>query len=116
MNNVTNGILLSQLKNIDATNTVIIKGNSIINNGEYGLYITKGNYLNIVRGNNFISNINKNIYDDNSSEFMSYYEKNYYNDWNGKEPYIIENSNFKDYYSSKHPYYKNKGQFNNKVG
>lgn len=109
MNNVTNGILLSQLKNIDATNTVIIKGNSIINNGEYGLYITKGNYLNIVRGNNFISNINKNIYDDNSSEFMSYYEKNYYNDWNGEEPYIIENSNFKDYYSSKHPYYKNKG-------
>ena len=58
---------------------------------------------------NIISFSYKNIYDDNSSEFMSYYEKNYYNDWNGEEPYIIENSNFKDYYSSKHPYYKNKG-------
>lgn len=80
MNNSTNGILLSKLKNIEMTNTVTIKGNSIINNGEYGLYITRGNYLNIVRENNFISKVNKNIYDDNSSEFMNYYEKNYYND------------------------------------
>ena len=108
INNVSNGILLSQLKNIDSTNMVTIKGNSIINNGEYGLYITKGNYLNIVRNNNFISNINKNIYDNNSTEFMNYYEKNYYNDWNGEIPYIIENSNFMDYYSSKNPYSKNK--------
>lgn len=108
MNNVTNGILLSQLKNIDATNTVIIKSNNIVNNGEYGLYIIKGNYLNIVRGNNFISNISRNIYDNNSSEFMNYYEKNYYNDWNREGPYIIEGCNFKDYYSSKAPYNKNK--------
>lgn len=83
MDNSTNGILLSKLKNIDMTNTVTIKDNSIINNGEYGLYITRGNYLNIIRENNFISKINKNIYDDNSSEFINYYEKNYYNDQNG---------------------------------
>ncbi len=80
MDNSTNGILLSKLENIEMTNTVTIKGNSIVNNGEYGLYITRGNYLNIVRENNFISKINKNIYDDNSSEFINYYEKNYYND------------------------------------
>lgn len=83
MENSTNGILLSKLKNIEMTNTVTIMDNSIINNGEYGLYITRGNYLNIIRENNFISKINKNIYDDNSSEFMNYYEKNYYNDQNG---------------------------------
>ena len=80
INNVGNGILLSELKNIDATNTATIKGNSIINNGEYGLYITDGNYLNIVRENNFTSKSNKNIYDNNYSEFMNYYEKNDYND------------------------------------
>lgn len=109
INNATNGILLSKLKNIETTNTVTINGNSIINNGEYGLYITKGNYLNIVRDNNFISKINKNIYDDNSSDFMNYYEKNYYNDWKGEVPYIIEKSKFMDYYSSKKPYNKNNG-------
>lgn len=108
-NNATNGILLSKLKNIETTNTVTIKDNNIINNGEYGLYITRGNYLNIVRDNNFISKINKNIYDDNSSEFMNYYEKNYYSDWNGEVPYIIEKSKFEDYYSSKNPYNNNKG-------
>lgn len=80
INNVANGILLSELKNIDAANTTTIKGNSIINNGEYGLYITDGNYLNIVRENNFTSKSNKNIYDNNYSEFMNYYEKNDYND------------------------------------
>ena len=108
INNVTNGILLSELKNIDVTNTVIIKGNSIINNGEYGLYITEGNYFNIIRENNFISDINKNVYDGNSSDVMDCYEKNYYNDWNGKGPYIIENSSFMDYQPSKNPYNKNK--------
>src|SRR5699024_3501414 len=36
INNVANGILLSKLRNIDSSNTVTIKGNSIINNGEYG--------------------------------------------------------------------------------
>lgn len=107
-NNTINGILLSKLKNIETTNTVTIKGNSIINNGEYGIYITRGNYLNIVRDNNFISKINKNIYDDNSSEFINYYEKNYYNDWKGEDPYIIEKSNFMDYNSSKNPYNNNK--------
>lgn len=103
-NNEGNGILLSKLKNIETTNTVTIKDNNIINNKEYGLYITKGNYLNIVRENNFISNINKNIYDDNSSEFINYYEKNYYDDCNGETPYIIEKSKFMDYYPSKNLY------------
>ena len=107
-NNAVNGILLSKLKNIETTNTAIIKGNSIINNVEYGIYITRGNYLNIVRENNFISKINKNIYDDNSSEFINYYEKNYYNDWKGEDPYRIEKSNFIDYHSSKNPYNNNK--------
>ena len=107
INNVANGILLSKLRNIDSSNTVTIKGNSIINNGEYGLYITRGNCLNIIRDNNFISNINKNIYDNNSSDFMNYYEKNYYNDWKGEVPYIIERAKFMDYHPIKEPYKKN---------
>ena len=104
--NVGNGILLSKFKNIDTTNVVTIKGNNIISNEEYGLYITSGNYLNSIRDNNFISNINKNIYDNNPSEFMNYYESNYYNDWNGEGEYIIEKSKSIDYNSSKNPYNK----------
>ena len=104
--NVGNGILLSKFKNIDTTNTVTIKSNNIINNKEYGLYITGGNYLNIIRNNNFISNTNKNIYDNNSSEFMNHYESNYYNDWIGEGEYIIEKSKFIDYNSSKNQYNK----------
>lgn len=106
MNNFINGLLLSTAKDVGESNGVIIKENSIINNGNYGLYIIEGSHYNIVRYNNFVSNGNKNIYDNNSLEFVNYYHKNYYNDWNGQGSYKIPGSNFEDIYSLSTPYTK----------
>lgn len=106
MNNFINGLLLSTAKDDGGSNGVIIKENSIINNGNYGLYIVEGSHYNIVRYNNFVSNSNKNIYDNNSVEVINYYEKNYYNDWNGEGSYKISGSNFEDSYSLSTPYTK----------
>lgn len=106
MNNLMNGLLVSTAKDNGESNGVVIKENSIINNGNYGLYIIEGSHYNIVRYNNFISNGNKNIYDNNSLKFANYYEKNYYNDWNGQSSYKISGSDFEDSYSVSTPYTK----------
>lgn len=95
------GILLTN-ENIN-TNISIIMNNCIEGNGDYGIYIIRGNYYNIIKNNNFISYEAKNIYDNNTPEFKNYYERNYYNDWNNIRPYVIEGSNFEDNFSEKLP-------------
>lgn len=95
------GILLTNENS--SNNTSIIESNCVEGNGDYGIYIIRGNYYNIIKNNNFISYEAKNIYDNNTPEFKNYYYGNYYNDWNNIKPYVIEGSNFKDNYSKKLP-------------
>lgn len=95
------GILLTNENS--SNNTSIIDSNCVEGNGDYGIYIIRGNYYNIIKNNNFISYEAKNIYDNNTPEFKNYYYGNYYNDWNNIKPYVIEDSNFKDNYSKKLP-------------
>lgn len=94
--NLIYGILLTSGSNSYKTNISLIMNNCIEGNGEYGIYIIKGDYYNIIKNNNFISYEAKNIYDNNTLDFKNYYEGNYYNDWNNVIPYRIEGSNLED--------------------
>lgn len=97
------GILLTNSSDTFKTNISLIMSNCIEGNGEYGIYIIKGDYCNIIKNNNFISYEAKNIYDNNTLDFKNYYEGNYYNDWSNTTPYVIEGAGFKDNLAKKLP-------------